>query len=77
VVNDEIIRAARDYVRGRHSPNWAALLTRLRDASESAEHKAFADEVLACLAKHPNNPAKARASVRDLLKRNGIAVLNA
>ncbi len=76
-MSDEIVRAARDYVRGRHSPSWSALLTRLRDGSDSAEHKAFADEVLACLAKHPNDPAQARSSVRDLLKRNGIAVLNA
>jgi hypothetical protein len=75
-VSDEIVRAARDYVRGRHVPSWPALLTRLRDASESAEHKAFADEVLACLAKHPTNPNQAKASVRDLLKKNGIAVLN-
>ena len=73
-MNDEIVRAARDYVRGRHVPDWTALLTRLRDESESDEQKAFADAVIACLAKEGKNPTRARASVRSLLKRSGVTV---
>lgn len=74
-MSDEIVRAARDYVLGRHAPDWHALLTRLRDASESPEQKAFADDVLAAMAKHPRDPRQARAGVRDILKRNGVTVL--
>jgi hypothetical protein len=73
-VSDEIVRAARDYVRGRHVPDWPALLARLRDATDSAEQKAFADEVIACLAKEGKNSTRAKAGVRDLLKRSGITV---
>jgi hypothetical protein len=73
-VSDDIVRAARDYVRGRHVPDWTTVLTRLRDATDSAEQKAFADEVIACLAKTPTNAAKSKAAVRDLLKRSGITV---
>ena len=73
-MSDQIVRSARDYVRGRHAPDWPALLTRLRDATESPEQKAFADEVIGCLVKHAKNPAQARASVRDVLKRSGVTV---
>ena len=73
-MSDEIVRAARDYVRGRHAPDWPALLARLRDETESPEQKAFADEVIACLAKEGRNPSRARASVRSLLKRSGVTV---
>jgi hypothetical protein len=73
-VSDEIIRAARDYVRGRHVPDWPALLARLRDATDSSEQKAFADEVIACLTKEGKNATRARASVRSLLKRSGVTV---
>jgi hypothetical protein len=71
-VSDEIVRAARDYVRGRHAPDWPALLARLRDATESTEQKAFADEVIASLKENGKNTTRARASVRDILKRHGI-----
>jgi hypothetical protein len=73
-VSDEIVRAARDYVRGRHVPDWPALLARLRDATESPEQKAFADEMIACLSREGKNPARARTSVRGLLKRSGVTV---
>jgi hypothetical protein len=73
-VSDQIVRSVRDYVRGRHAPDWPALLTRLRDATESAEEKAFADEVIAAILKHARNPARARSSVRDLLKKSGVVV---
>ena len=73
-MSDEIVRAARDYVRGRHVPDWPGLFTRLRDQSESEEQKAFADEVIACLTKEGRSPTRARATVRSLLKRSGITV---
>ena len=70
-MSDQIVRSARDYVRGRHAPDWPALVTRLRDATESPEQKAFADEVIAAIAK---NPTQGRASVRELLKKSGVTV---
>ena len=73
-MSDQIVRSARDYVRGRHVPDWPALLTRLRDATESPEQKAFADEVIAAIAKDAKNPTQARASVRALLKKSGVPV---
>ena len=73
-MSDQIVRSARDYVRGRHAPDWPALLTRLRDATESPEQKAFADEVIAAIAKDAKNPTQARASVRALLKKSGVPV---
>ena len=73
-MSDAIVRAARDYVRGRHVPDWPALLARLRDQTDSAEEKAFADEMIACLARDGKNPTRAKASVRDMLKRSGVTV---
>jgi hypothetical protein len=73
-MSDAIVRAARDYVRGRHVPDWTALLTRLRDETESPGEKAFADEVIGCLAREGKNPTRAKAIVRDILKRNGVTV---
>jgi hypothetical protein len=73
-VSDQIVRSARDFVRGRHAPDWPALLTRLRDATESAEEKAFADEVIAAIVKDAKNPTRARTSVRELLKKSGVTV---
>ena len=73
-MSDDIVRAARDYVRGRHVPDWTALLTRMRDATDSTEQKAFADEVIACLTRDGKSPTRARASVRSLLKRSGVTV---
>jgi hypothetical protein len=73
-VSDQIVRSARDYVRGRHAPDWPALLTRLRDATDSPEQKAFADDVIAAIVKNAGNPARAKASVRDVLKRSGVTV---
>jgi hypothetical protein len=73
-VSDAIVRAARDYVRGRHVPDWPALLARLRDATDSPEQKTFADEMIECLTREGKNPTRAKASVRDLLKRSGVTV---
>ena len=73
-MSDEIVRAARDYVRGRHVPDWPALFARLRDATDAPEQKTFADEMIACLARDGKNPTRAKASVRDLLKRSGVTV---
>ena len=73
-MSDQIVRSARDFVRGRHAPDWPALLTRLRDATDSPEQKAFADEVIAAIVKNAGNPARAKAGVRDVLKRSGVSV---
>lgn len=61
-------------MRGRHAPDWPALLAKLRDATESAEEKAFADEVIAAIEKSGKNLAQARTSVRNLLKKSGVVV---
>ena len=74
-MSDAIVRAARDYVLGRHAPNWTSVLTRLRDETDSDEQKAFADEVIGIVEKQGRQPKQARAAVRDLLKRNGVEVL--
>jgi hypothetical protein len=74
-MSDEIVRAARDYVLGRHAPDWAAVLTRMRDATDSDEQKAFADEVIGIIDKQGRDVKKARAAVRDVLKKNGVTVL--